>query len=187
MTDPLGKIRIMAERVRALEEKNYLRNRFYFYFLAVAVALGAQQLSEYFPTDIYWAGFAALSLLTLVVVTMAGHMVLKALFWVGTNLTLTIFLAQSYCDVPPEMRTGDDALMMLVGFALIYILIDLLSSLYREAVSKSKFLDELYGKDKMRWLILAMTVMFAGLFVWQLSLVVLPIVRNLCVYNGLSI
>lgn len=126
----------------------------------------------------------ALSILVLVTWIMAGHAVVKSLFFVGASLSLVIYLAQAYCEVPAASRTvvSDQALQTLLIFSLVYIGFDFLRSLLKEAKERSKTLKEM-NKGKKPWFILIPFGLFTGLFVAEVYFVLLPIIKNLCVYK----
>ena len=113
---------------------------------------------------------------------MAGHAVMKSLFWVGASLSLIIFLAQSYCAVPVAAQTGNDALKSLLVFGFGYIAIDFFRTLYKEVLERIKMLKQT-NDGKKPWMILVPFGLFTGLFVWQIWQVLFPILHTLCVYK----
>lgn len=88
---------------------------------------------------------AAPAILLLVTLIMAGHAVIKSLFLVGASLSLVIYLAQTYCEVPVSSRTGasDEALKFVLIFSLAYIGFDFLRVLIKETKERSKTLKEI--------------------------------------------
>lgn len=153
-------------------------------FAAVAAAafFAANHLSPYLSN----IGYVILIIELMIVVTvtwgLAVHAVIKSLFGVSAGLSLIIFLAQSYCQVPLAFQTANDSLKSLVAFGLIYIGIEFFRSLYKEATDRAKALKEV-NDNKRPWLILIPFALFTGLFIWQVVQVLLPIVQNLCVYK----
>ncbi len=124
-----------------------------------------------------------LIILTLVTWAFAGHAVMKSLFLVGASLSLIIFLAQSYCDVPNLTQSGNDALKSLLGFSIIYLGFDFIRSLYKELTSHTKRMKEI-NMGKNPWIFLVPFALFVGIFLWQLYQVMFPILNSLCIYNG---
>ncbi len=127
---------------------------------------------------------AELLILTLITWGMAGHTVMKVLFGVSVGLSLLIYLAQSYCDVPATLRTStsNSALMSLIGFGIIYIGFDYLRLLRKEIMDRLKTLSEI-NNHKRPWLVVVPYGLFTGLFTWQVVQVLVPIINSLCVYT----
>ena len=153
-------------------------------FAAVAAVafFAANHLNPYL-TNI---GYVILVIELMIVVTitwgLAVHVVIKALFGVSAGLSLIIFLAQSYCQIPLAAQTANDSLKSLVAFGLIYIGVEFFCSLYKEATDRAKTLKEA-NNNKRPWLILIPFALFTGLFIWQVVQVLLPLIQNLCVYK----
>lgn len=123
-----------------------------------------------------------LALLLAVIVLMAEFTVLKSLFVVAAELSLLIFLAQSYCDVPSHSDTSNQAMSNLLLVGLLYIAFLFCRSLYgalREYYKKVE--KEPWSKEKIGGI--SLFLIFTGLFIYQIYLVVSPIVLNLCVYK----
>lgn len=122
------------------------------------------------------------SVLCVIIWAIAGHFVFKSLFVVSGGLSLMIFLAQSYCNLPDVSRTADGALQSIFGFSLIYLGFIFLKDVFKETTGGLKTLGEIYG-GKKPWLIVSLGALFVGLFLWQLYEVVRPIVFGLCIYK----
>jgi hypothetical protein len=159
--------------------------KFFLVFIGVvaAVLLISRFLTPYLPA--ISVTFLFISLLILVAFTwgFAGHAVMKSLFLVGANLTLVIFLAQSYCDVPSAARTGNDALATLIGFAILYIGYEFINSVYKEIKSRMNQFKEA-NNNKSPWPVVVLFALFVGLFILQVWQVISPIIHNLCIYQG---
>ena len=123
-----------------------------------------------------------LAILVTVAWALAGHAVVKSLFFVGASLSLMIFLAQSYCDVPNLTQSSNDALKSLLAFSFIYLGFDFFRSLYKEVVAHMKKLKEI-NDGKNSYMMLIPFALFVGIFLWQLAQVLLPIVQDLCIYK----
>lgn len=111
----------------------------------------------------------------------AAYAVVKALFAVSAELTFIIFLAQAYC-APAVTHTANDALRTLVAVGLAYIVIEFVWTLYKEAITKARRLKEA-NDHKWPLLVVIPFALFTALFVWQAAQIVLPIVKDLCVYK----
>ena len=123
-----------------------------------------------------------LAILVTVAWALAGHAVVKSLFFVGASLSLMIFLAQSYCDVPNLTQSSNDALKSLLAFSFIYLGFDFFRSLYKEVTAHMKKLKEI-NDGKNSYMLLVPFALFVGIFLWQLAQVLLPIVQDLCIYK----
>lgn len=153
-----------------------------FFIIVSIVFIGVTFYTQYFSNALFVVLLIELSLIVMVTWTMAGYAVMKSLVYVSAGLSLLIFLAQAYCDVPTIARTGNDALKILLGFGLLYITCEFFRSLYKEMSSHSKFLKE-RNEGKRPLMILIPFALFTGIFIWQVYQVVSPIVHNLCVFN----
>ena len=80
-----------------------------------------------------WIVIGALLIVSIALIAiLAGFVVVKSLFLIAAELSLLIFLAQSYCDVPTTLRSAvsDDALRSLILLGLIYIAVAFVQELY---------------------------------------------------------
>lgn len=115
----------------------------------------------------------------------AGLIVVKSLVFVAAELSLIIFLAQSYCE-PEVVRAtnADTALSALLVFGLSYVAYRFLSDAYKELtilIGKFKSID---GKWSWELVVTAIfLILFVGLFMYAVYLVVSPIVLALCIYR----
>jgi hypothetical protein len=125
-----------------------------------------------------------LAVMLAIIVLMAEFLVLKSLFLVAAELSLLIFLAESYCDVPNRLPLNDNAMKNLLLVGLLYISFIFCRSLYEAMRDYYKKIED-QPKEKQRGKIggIALFLIFTGLFVYQIYLVINPIVLNLCVYK----
>ena len=124
------------------------------------------------------------TLLTLsiaLIAILAGFVVVKSLFLIAAEISLLIFLAQSYCDAPVRSAVSDDALRSLIILGVIYIGVAFVQSLY--AAISERFAK--MGKEVNLTRIIAITLffIFSGLFLVEIYLVIQPIIVGLCVYR----
>lgn len=152
-----------------------------FLVLSAFVFVGMTFFKDTFQTIGWTILLIELAVLTMVAWTFAGHAVMKSLFLVGASLSLVIFLAQSYCDVPNLTQSGSDALKTLLAFSIIYLGFDFFRSLYKEVTSHTKKMKEA-NNGKSPWMLLIPFAFFVGIFLWQLYQVMFPIINNLCIY-----
>ncbi len=127
---------------------------------------------------------AMLVVILFIVAIMAGFAVIKSLVKIAAGLSLLIFLSQSYCAIPLDMRTptGDDALKSLLAIGLLYASFYFFQSLYKILIKYVNKVD----KDKLSWdviITIILFVFFILLFIWDIYQVVGPIVTNLCIYK----
>ena len=155
---------------------------FLFAFLAIAllVFVSAKAFNINLTGVGLWLFVISFSLLCLITWSMAGIAVLRSLFVVGASLSLMIFLAQTYCDLPEELQTARGALASLFSFGLLYVGFQFIQSIREELKKGMKTFDEIY-KGKKPWVMVILFAFFVGLFLWQLYQVVAPIVSNLCI------
>ena len=118
-----------------------------FTVISATVFIGLTFFKPYFTSAVNVILVVELALLAIVAYSLAAHAVMKSLFWVGASLSLMIYLAESYCSLPPSARTGNDALKTLITIGLIYIAIDFLSTLYKEFTARSKTLKQIDRKE----------------------------------------
>jgi hypothetical protein len=122
-----------------------------------------------------------LAIMLLMVATIAGFVVVKSLFLVAAELSLLIFLAQSYCSVPHTI-TGDSALRGLFVIGLLYISYVFLHSLYESLVEYHKKIEN----EKLSWdkiIAIVLFLSFILFFMWDVYQIVGPITVNLCVFK----
>lgn len=123
-----------------------------------------------------------LSIILLVIMVLAGFQVLRSLFLLAVELSLLIFLAQSYCAVPQRLISGDVALKNLLTFGILYIIFSFFYSLYKSSREYYKKIEtEKFSKEKIITIILYL--LFIYLFVQQIYQIIKPIILNLCVYK----
>jgi hypothetical protein len=143
---------------------------------------GYQYISNYFIGAL-WLGIAFPILLSFVVIMIkAGFVVLESLFLVSAELSLLIFLSQSYCSTPVRGAVNDAALKNLLIVGVIYMALKSFGAL-RDALRKN--FDSI-KKGKRLWhevVVMVSFLFFSLLMVWQIYLVMYPIVVNLCIFR----
>lgn len=144
--------------------------------------LGFHFLGNYFP-GILWIIIAVIfGLLMLFIMTVAGFAVIKSLFFVAAELSLLIFLAQSYCGLPNHSIAGDTALKSLLALGILYIIIKFFSCLLEALNGNYKKVEsKRWSSEKV--IVISLYLIFTVMVIWQIYRVVGPIVLNLCVYK----
>jgi hypothetical protein len=123
--------------------------------------------------------------LILLIMVIAGFTVLKTLFLFAAELSLLIFLAQSFCSVTQRSIASNEAMQNLLIVGILYIIFMFFRSLW-------KTLKDYYKKvENEKWSIekiftVSLFLIFSGWFLWEIYLVISPIIRNLCIYNQLK-
>lgn len=113
---------------------------------------------------------------------LAGFVVVKSLFLIAAELSLLIFVAQSYCETPLRSGAGDDALRTLILLGLIYIAFAFVQSLYAAIRERFKKIDKNMWTVR-RVITTAVFLVFTVIFLIEIYLVVQPIIGGLCVYR----
>lgn len=123
----------------------------------------------------------ALSAFVAWIAILAGFTVMKSLFFLSAEISLLIYLAQSYCDVRILASQSDDALKGLIFLGVTYITFKFLKDL------KVALENKLQSIPEKRWtrevLVVALFALFTGSFVWSIFQVVSPIILDLCIYK----
>lgn len=150
--------------------------------ITLVFLVGTHYLGSYFTSTIWIFNAALLGFLLSVIMLIAGFAVLKALFFVAAELSLLIYLAQSYCEIPSRLPASDDALKSLLVVGILYIAVSFFRSLYETIKNNYKKLEN----EKWAWekiLTVSLYLFFTFLFIWQVYRVMDPILSNLCVYK----
>ena len=127
---------------------------------------------------------AILTIAIALIAVLAGFVVVKSLFLIAAELSLLVFLAQSYCAVPASVRgpAGDDALRTIILLGLIYIAYEFVQSLYEAIKGHFKKIDKEMWNVR-RIITTAIFLTFTVIFLVEIYLVVQPIFAGLCVYR----
>lgn len=156
--------------------------------VAAAALIAALAFAGAYFSSVSYLGFAWIiigTLLTIAITIMAiiaGFVVVKSLFLIAAELSLLIFLAQSYCAAPLRTSASDDALRSLIFLGLVYVVIAFLQSLYGNLKDSYK---KMTGKpwSFRRVVAAALFFIFTVVFLWEIYLVMKPIILGLCVYR----
>jgi ABC-type multidrug transport system permease subunit len=112
----------------------------------------------------------------------AGFIVLKSLFNVAADLSLLLLLSQSYCNISNRPPSSDTALQGILFIGLLYVIVEFIGSL-RKAL-KEYFKNTEYKEKKNDKIIITLIfILFAVWILYAISLVIIPIVNDSCVYK----
>ena len=134
---------------------------------------------------IMWLALAAiLAFLMMTVGVAAGIVVIKSLFVVAAELSLLIFVTQSYCSAPVSLRLpqNDAAMVSLFTIAIVYIGFLFVQSLW-QALKETFTRIQKRPHSLEKWVAVAAFILFISWFIWGLYLIMNPIVLSLCVYR----
>lgn len=115
----------------------------------------------------------------LIIIIKAGFTVIKSLFFIAAEISLLIYLSQSYCTVSNRNVMSDDALKNILIIGLLYIVISFFRSLWKGLREEYRLMggDNCWEKK----VFIALFIAFIIFFIWQIYLVIWPIVQSLCV------
>tara|TARA_B100000745_G_scaffold264490_1_gene189202 strand:- start:1071 stop:1601 length:531 start_codon:yes stop_codon:yes gene_type:complete len=167
------------------QKLNLTKRKLISFGISVLIAAPMFFLSEYYGeqfNQVMWVLLGIiLTILVAMVAAIAGYAVVKSLIGIAAGLSLLIFIAQSYCDTSIRDVSGDGALASLFVMVSIYlivafgkILLEILSSYYKRVE------NEVWSWEKV--VTVALFLFFVGFFVWEIYLVMKPIVLDLCVF-----
>lgn len=139
---------------------------------------------HFFGTRFIGALWALVGLLFLFIVSVftlrTSFVVMKSLFFTAAEISLLIYLAQTYCTSPGRSSASDNALASLLTFGIIYIIYQFYRCL-RDSLKSDYGLvkAEVWSKEKVLSITLYLSLTI--LFIWQIFLVLKPILLGLCV------
>ena len=130
-----------------------------------------------------WLLIFASILLVVFTALFAGLAVFRPLAAVSGGLSLSIYLAERYCSLPPSERTADDPARLLFVLGTLYLVAWFFGSTWKECRSAMKHFKDA-NNGKISWLMAGLYVLFVVVFIWQLLSVMHPIIRNMCIFKG---
>lgn len=168
------------------EEAGFKRENILPFIIAVGITLAFFLDSIYFHDRlmlITWVIIGiTITVLTTWIAVQAGFTVLKNLFILSAEISLLIFLAQSYCENVIVIPKSDNALKSLIGLGIIYISYEFFKALFEALKKKLESIPE----KKWSWekaLVITIFLIFTGMFIYAVYQVVNPIISNICVYH----
>jgi len=136
----------------------------------------------FFSKQLIWIIFFFLLFALFLLFLQAGFIVLKSLFNVAADLSLLLLLSQSYCDISKRPPSSDSALQGILFIGLLYVIVEFINSI-RKAL-KEYFKNTRYkGKKNDEIIITLVFIFFAIWVVYAISLVIIPILNDSCVYK----
>lgn len=169
-----------------LEKLHIKRDKVLPFTFAVGLTLLAFLDSAYFHNT----GIFILAILVLIIIIglitaiyiSAGFTVLKSLFLLSAEISLLIFLAQSYCGVKIVSTSSDYALQGLILLGIMYILYEFFKSLRQSLINRLKKVPQSkWSFEKVTIVSLFLVSTVAVIFV--IYQVTNPIILDLCVFN----
>jgi hypothetical protein len=181
----------MKEKIKKLVEKLEINKENYKVFIIfIAFVIGSVLLVSFFPTLGTVFFIISFSVLCLITWFMASVVIFRSLFVIGGGLSLMIFIAKTYCDLPLSQHTADSSLQTLFYFGIMYLVWLFFNSLYKELLGDKeteskgslKKIEEIYDGKKPLLIVIPYAI-FIGLFLYQLYTVMNPIIHSLCIYK----
>lgn len=162
----------------------------FLFFLVFAFSLPL--ISIYFPkvnSVLFVVLFSVIFFFTWV---MAGIAIFRSLLVSSAILSIVIFLAQSYCNLPTNLHSADDALKSIFGFGMIYSVSVFMIALYKEMMGDEKKEKKSHltifkeiNEGKISWIILCLYVLSMAIFISQIYQVMRVLINNMCIYKGI--
>lgn len=151
--------------------------------IAVLYAIGIIVSNTAIAAAVWIVLVILLGLLSIAIGLIAGAVVVKSLFAVAAELSLLIFLTQAFCGAPVRHPANNAAMTVLFTIGMLYIAYLFFTTLRDElkGVYRRRLEEHPHTWEKV--VTIAAFVAFVILFVWELYLIVTPIVRGLCVYK----
>jgi sterol desaturase/sphingolipid hydroxylase (fatty acid hydroxylase superfamily) len=148
--------------------------------IAIACFIIAYYTGHRFIEIAWIINLGIISILLAILMAFAGFTVLKSLISISVEISLMIFLAQSYCEAPNHLPQGDEALRSLLILGIMFIAGSFIYSLYKNCIKRYELIrKEKWSKEKIT--LVSLFAFFAIMIVWQIVLIITPIILNLCV------
>ena len=123
-----------------------------------------------------------LGIILIVIMILTGFRVMRALVEVAAGLSLLIFLAQTYCNSSGLTTSSNEALKSLFTIGLIYLSYYFLLTLGKLFIADLKKIRD-KGRSWQETVFVILYTVFTILFIWEIWLVMNPIIKGLCVYK----
>lgn len=150
--------------------------------VGVVVLYNSQYLRGWFTNGMWPIFVLAIAALLLILVVRVGFTVIKAFFLVSTELSLVIFLSQSYCSASRFTLASDSALRSLLLVSFSYIGFAFFGALYESLKESLAKIGE--GRGTFRKIVVsAGYLLLAAICVGWIYAIMRPIVMSLCVFQ----
>jgi hypothetical protein len=174
----MSNIKIQQLKSKLLRKENAIP-------IVISITLSYYLLGKHFIDAIWTFDIIALLILFLIIWLMAGFIVLKSFFASAAELSLLIFLAQSYCNSPNPSIGSNNALKSLMILSILYIIFISAGSLYNIL---KEFLRDFKNEGKLTDKIITAVILLIFLFfmiyiIQQIGMVISPIVNDICVFK----
>jgi hypothetical protein len=183
MIKNMKNIQKIKELAKEFFKKHNITKESWVAILLVAVSfLGFYFWGNKFTGGVWIGVVIVFAIIVFIISLFAGFAVVKSLFFLSGEISLLIFLAQSYCDVPVRSENSDNALKSLLVIGFLYIFIEFVRSIFKAVKTDYKIVKkDKWSKEKV--ITIFAYLFFIVAFLWQVYLVVFPIVNNICVYK----
>lgn len=181
----------LKDRIKELLKRlNINKENYKIFIVFIIFIIGSISLVSFFPALSTILFIISFSILCLITWFMASVVIFRSLFVIGGGLSLMIFIAKTYCDLPLSQHTADSSLQTLFYFGIMYLIWLFFSSLYKELMGDKKTeckgslkkIEEIYDGKKPLLIVIPYAI-FIGLFLYQLYAVMNPIIHSLCIYK----
>jgi hypothetical protein len=187
-------MKLMIEKI-----KNYLKTtgvkegdfvKFSFLVVSIAVIVSVLLFTSVGTKIGPTIALVLFAILFIILWIIAGLVVFRSLVAASIGLSLIIYINQSYCE-PNVVHSANESLRILTSFGLIYVVAQFCINLYKELFGDKKSDDDLKRKGtiavfkeinngKHSWLVLVIYIPLISIFVWQVYLVINPIMLSFC-------
>ncbi len=174
-------------RTHFASEKPLFKYGAYFVLTIIITVVISNEFVTSFLNDFGPLALAtSLLFLTALLWFIAGIVVFRALFEIGASFSLMIFIAQSFCSIENVPSQNLDALKSLFWFGIAFVIVRFINELWVQLYGNKKakpeatpglFNDPNNIPPKGMVTLCAIAI---GLFLWQLYLVLGPIVQATC-------
>jgi hypothetical protein len=115
-------------------------------------------------------------------ILVSGFVVLYSLFLVAAEISLLIYLADSYCALPNRLPANDSALKSILAIGFIYVTMRFYIFLRETWNENNKNVRNKKGMIHEK-LFNAVFLLFIFYIIWLIGMVMSPIVNNICVFK----
>lgn len=175
---------------KKMEDENISKKDIWFFVLFISIIIFftvffvciSYLFNTSFNSVLYGFIFGFILVIFTVVMFLSGLIVLKSLFRVGAEISLLLFISQSYCSISDNLQTGmsTEAIKFLIISGLIFVASSFFKNIWKSFKElKGKISTEKNNKFECGSFLLMLAIMIA-FFICLLILTLWPIIENLC-------
>ncbi len=139
-------------------------------------------LRAWFVNGMWPLVLLAVGALLVILMVRVGFTVIKAFFLVSAELSLIVFLSQSYCSSVGRTFSSDSALRSLLFVSFCYIAFTFFGALYESLKERLVAIGK--GKGVVQKIFISTAyLLIAGICVGWIYAIMQPIVTSLCVFQ----